>query len=241
MNKSFDGRMQTGGKRGLLSDETLSVPRTPTRAERAGITRVRRKDRSNKDLPPENWMCRARSSSVHESTAYPDTRHWRENDTALALPRHLRGVPTCIFREDAADVRGSDSDRAVDCNLAAQMVAHVAGAGRSVSVVSDISSETCSFGKEFHAINDAPEPPRNTYQLDRSAFDDRLIRYSSREISLRTSICLRQGFACGKLIGLMQQARVHGLDKSSNLLPLTIASIELARLRTLVSTYTQYG
>lgn len=228
----FNATVQMAEQRGLLSGEHFSVDGTLIQAW-ASHKSMRRKDGSDDARPPEDWQGQPRSNDTHESTTDPQARLYRKSHAAPALPSYLGHVLSDNRHGLVVNVRASTSDGTAERDVAAQMLADVAGPGKRVTVGADKAYDTKGFVKACRHINVTPHVAQNLNRNGGSAIDGRTTRHPGYEISQRKRKCIEQCFGWGKLIGPIRQVMVRGLDKVDQLLTLTMAAYNLTRLRTL--------
>ena len=228
----FDATVDMADKRGLLSGEHFSVDGTLTEA-RASHKSMRRKDGSDDDRPPEDWRGEPRSNDTHESTSDPESRLYRKSNAAPALPSYLGHVLTDNRHGLVVNVQASTSDGTAERDVAAQMLADVAGPGKRATVGADKAYDTKGFVKACREIGVTPHVAQNTNRNGGSAIDGRTTRRPGYELSQRKRKRIEQCFGWGKLIGPIRQVMVQGLDKVDQLLTITMAAYNLTRLRTL--------
>ena len=132
----FNATVEMADKRGLLSGEHFSVDGTLIQAW-ASHKSMRRKDGSDDDRPPEDWHGEPRSNDTHESTSDPESRLYRKSNAAPALPSYLGHVLTDNRHGLVVNVQASPSDGTAERDVAAQMLAEVAGPGKRVTVGAD--------------------------------------------------------------------------------------------------------
>ena len=229
----FNATVEMADKRGLLSGEHFSVDGTLIQAW-ASHKSVRRKDGSDDDRPPEDWRGQSRSNQTHESKTDPQSRLYRKSDAAPALPSYLGHVLSDNRHGLVVNVQASTADGKAERDVAAQMLAEVAGPGKRVTVGADKAYDTRGFVKACRAINATPHVAQNVTRNGGSAVDGRTTRHVSYQISQRKRKCIEQCFGWGKAIGPIRQVMVQGLDKVDQLLTLTMAAYNLTRLRSLV-------
>ena len=228
----FNATVEMANQRGLLSGEHFSVDGTLIQAW-ASHKSMRRKDGSDCDRPPEDWHGEPRSNDTHESTSDPESRLYRKSQAAPALPSYLGHVLTDNRHGLVVNVQASTSDGTAERDVAAQMLADVAGPGKRVTVGADKAYDTRGFVKACRAINVTPHVAQNIKRSGGSAIDGRTTRHPGYEVSQRKRKRIEQCFGWGKLIGPIRQVMVQGLVKVDQLLTLTMAAYNLTRLRTL--------
>ena len=228
----FNATVEMANKRGLLSGEHFSVDGTLIQAW-ASHKSMRRKDGSDDGSPPEDWRGEPRSNDTHESKTDPESRLYRKSNAAPALPSYLGHVLTDNRHGLVVNVQASASDGTAERDVAAQMLADVAGPGKRVTVGADKAYDTKGFVKACREINVTPHVAQNLNRNGGSAIDARTTRHSGYEVSQRKRKRIEQCFGWGKLIGPIRQVMVQGLDKVDQLLTLTMAAYNLTRLRTL--------
>ena len=131
------------------------------------------------------------------------------------------------------DVQASTSDGTAERDVAAQLLAGVAGPGKRVTVGADKAYDTKGFVQACREINVTPHVAQNINLRGGSAIDGRTTRHPCYAISQRKRKRIEQCFGWGKLIGPIRQVMVQGLDKVNQLLTLTMAAYNLKRKRTL--------
>ena len=228
----FNSTVEMARQKGLLSGEHFSVDGTLIQAW-ASHKSMRRKDGSDDGRPPENWHGEKRSNDTHESKTDPDSRLYRKSNAAPALPSYLGHVLTDNLHGLVVNVRASHSDGYAERDVAAALLADVAGKGKRITVGADKAYDTRGFVKACRDINVTPHVAQHTTRNGGSAIDGRTTRHAGYEISQRKRKTIEQCFGWGKLIGPMRQVMVRGLDKVDQLLTLTMAAYNLTRLRTL--------
>jgi transposase len=228
----FNATVEMADKRGLLSGEHFSVDGTLIQAW-ASHKSMRRKDGSDGDRPPDDWRGEPRGNDTHESTSDPDARLYRKSHAAPALPSYLGHVLTDNRHGLVVNVQASTSGGTAERDVAAQMLAYVAGPDTRVTVGADKAYDTKGFVKACREINVTPHVAQNLNRSGGSAIDGRTTRHVGYEVSQRKRKCIEQCFGWGKLIGPIRQVMVQGLDKVDQLLTLTMAAYNLTRLRTL--------
>ena len=130
-------------------------------------------------------------------------------------------------------VQASTSNGTAERDIAAQMLADVAGPGKRVAVGADKAYDTKGFVKACRDILVTPHVAQNMNRTGGSAIDGRTTRHAGYEVSQRKRKCIEQCFGWGKVIGPIRQVMVQGLDWVDQLLTLTMAAYNLTRLRTL--------
>jgi len=234
----FNAAVQMADKRGLLWGEHFSVDGTLIQAW-ASHKSMRRKDGADDDRPPEDWRGEPRSNDTHESTSDPESRLYRKSHAAPPLPSYLGHVLTDNRHGLVVNVQASTSDGTAERDVAAQMLADVAGPGKRVTVGADKAYDTKGFVKACRDINVTPHVAQNMNRSGGSAIDSRTTRHPGYEVSRRKRKRIEQCFGWGKLIGPIRQVMVQGLDKVDQLLTLTMAANNLTRLRTLAQLHPQ--
>lgn len=228
----FNATVEMANQRGLLSGEHFSVDGTLIQAW-ASHKSMRRKDGSDSDRPPEDWRGEPRSNDTHESTSDPESRLYRKSQAAPALPSYLGHVLTDNRHGLVVNVQASTSDGTAERDVAAQMLADVAGPGKRVTVGADKAYDTRGFVKACRELKVTPHVAQNIKRSGGSAIDGRTTRHPGYAVSQRKRKRIEQCFGWGKLIGPIRQVMVQGLDKVDQLLTLTMAAYNLTRLRTL--------
>lgn len=228
----FNATVAMADKRGLLSGEHFSVDGTLIQAW-ASHKSMRRKDRSDDGRPPENRRGEPRSNDTHASTTDPESRLYRKSNAAPALPSYLGHVLTDNRHGLVVNVQASTADGTAERDVAAQMLAVVAGTGKRVPAGADKAYDTKGFLKACREIGITPHVAQNMNRNGGSAIDGRTTRHVGYGISQRKRKCIEQCFGWGKLIGPIRQVIVQGLDKVDQLLTLTMAAYNLTRLRSL--------
>ncbi|HRD98553.1 MAG TPA: IS5 family transposase [Rubrivivax sp.] len=228
----FNATVEMAEKRGLLSGEHFSVDGTLIQAW-ASHKSMRRKDGSDDGRPPEDWRGEPRSNDTHESTTDPESQLYRKSNAAPALPSYLGHVLTDNRHGLVVNVQASTSDGTAERDLAAQMLADVAGPGKRVTVGADKAHDTKGFVKACREINVTPHVAQNLNRNGGSAIDGRTTRHPGYVVSQRKRKRIEQCIGWGKLIGPIRQVMVQGLDKVDQLLTLAMAAYNLTRLRTL--------
>ena len=228
----FNATVEMAEQRGLLSGEHFSVDGTLIQAW-ASHKSMRRKDGSDDGRPPEDWHGEPRSNDTHESTSDPESRLYRKSSAAPALPSYLGHVLTDNRHGLVVNVQASPSGGTAERDVAAQMLATVAGPNKRVTVGADKAYDTRGFVKACREINVTPHVAQNTRRSGGSAIDGRTTRHAGYGVSQRKRKRIEQCFGWGKVIGPMRQVMVHGLDKVDQLLTLTMAAYNLTRMRTL--------
>jgi hypothetical protein len=127
----FNVTVEMANKRGLLSGEHFSVDGTLIRAW-ASHKSVRRKDGSDDGRPPEDWRGEPRSNDTHESKSDPESQLYRKSNAAPALPSYLGHVLTDNRHGLVVNVQASTAQGTAERDVAAQMLADVAGPGKRV-------------------------------------------------------------------------------------------------------------
>ena len=228
----FNATVEMAKQRGLLSGEHFSVDGTLIQAW-ASHKSMRRKDGSDGDRPPEDWRGEPRSNDTHESTSDPESRLYRKSQAAPALPSYLGHVLTDNRHGLVVNVQASTSDGTAERDVAAQMLADIAGPGKRVTVGADKAYDTRGFVKACRELKVTPHVAQNLNRIGGSAIDGRTTRHPGYAVSQRSRKRIEQCFGWGKLIGPIRQVMVQGLDKVDQLLTLTMAAYNLTRLRTL--------
>lgn len=228
----FNATVEMASRRGLLSGEHFSVDGTLIQA-RASHKSMRRKDGSDDGRPPEDWRGEPRSNDTHASTSDPESRLYRKSNAAPALPSDLGHVLTDNRHGLVVNVQASTSNGTAEREVAAQMLADVAGPGQRVTVGADKAYDTKGFVKACRQIKVTPHVAQHLNRSGGSAIDGRTTRHVGYQISQRKRKCIEQCFGWGKLIGPIRQVMVRGLAKVDQLLTLTMAAYNLTRLRSL--------
>lgn len=228
----FNATVEMANQRGLLSGEHFSVDGTLIQAW-ASHKSMRRKDGSDDGRPPEDWRGEPRSNDTHQSTSDPESRLYRKSNAAPALPSYLGHVLSDNRHGLVVNVQASTSDGTAERDVAARMLADVAGPGKRVTVGADKAYDTKGFVKACREINVTPHVAQNLNRIGGSAIDGRTTRHPGYEVSQRKRKRIEQCFGWGKLIGPIRQVMVQELDKVDQLLTLTMAAYNLTRLRTL--------
>jgi transposase len=228
----FNATVEMAHTRGLLSGEHFSVDGTLIQAW-ASHKSMRRKDGSDDGHPPENWHGKPRSNETHESTSDPQSRLYRKSHAAPALPSYLGHVLSDNRHGLVVNVQASTAGGTAERDVAAQMLADVAGPAKRVTVGADKAYDTRGFVKACRQIKVTPHVAQNTKRSGGSAIDGCTTRHAGYEVSQRKSKRIEQCFGWGKLVGPLRQVMVRGLDKVDQLLTLTMAAYNLTRLRSL--------
>ena len=232
----FERVKHTAGWAKLTSDEHFSVDGTLIEAW-ASHKSFKRKDDDH--TPPKgrnaevNFKGEPRSNDTHESKTDPESKLYRKSNAAPALPSYLGHVLTDNRHGLVVNVQASTSDGTAERDVAAQMLADVAGRAKRVTVGADKAYDTKGFVKACREIGVTPHVAQNLNRTGGSAIDGRTTRHVGYAVSQRKRKCIEQCFGWGKQIGPMRQVMVRGLDKVDQLLTLTMAAYNLTRLRTL--------
>jgi transposase len=228
----FNATVQMANKRGLLSGEHFSVDRTLIQAW-VSHKSMRCKDGSDDGCPPEDWRGELRSNNTHESMTDPESRLYRKSNAAPALLSYLGHVLTDNRHGLVVNVKASASNYTAERDVAAQMLADVAGPIKRVTVGADKACDTKGFVKASRELNATPHVAQILNRNGGSAIDGRTTRHPGYAVSQRKRNRIEQCFGWGKLIGPIRQVMVQGLDKVDQHLALTMAADNLTRLRTL--------
>ena len=231
VTERFNATVEMADQRGLLSGEHFRVDGRIIQAW-ASHKSMRRKDGSDDGRPPEDWRGQPRSNDTHESTRAPESRLYRKSHAAPALPSSLGHVLTDNRHGQVVNVRASTSDGKAEREVAAQMLADVAGSsGKRVTVGADKAYDTQGLVQACRDLRVTPQVAQNTARNGGSAIDARTTRHVGYEISQRKRKCIEPCFGWGKGIGPIRQVMVQGLQKVDHLLTLTMAAYNLTRLR----------
>lgn len=232
VTKPFDTTVEMADKRGLLSGEHFSVDGNLIQAWKSHKSK-RRRDESDDGHPPEDWRGEPRSNDTHESTSDPDSRLYRKNNAAPALPGYLGHVFTDNRQGLVVNAQASISNETAK-RVVAQMLADVAGAGTRVTVrAGKAYDNTKSFVNACRDISVTPHVEQNITHIGGGAIDGRASRHSGFEASQHKRMRIEQRFGLGKRIGPIGQVMVQGLNSVEALLTLTMGTCNLTRLRPL--------
>ena len=132
----FNSTVQMAENCRLLSGEHFSVDGTIIRAW-ASHKIVRRKDGSDDDRPSADWRGEPRSNDAHESTTDPQSRLYRKSNAAPAVLSYLAHVLNDNRHRLVVNVEASEDNGKAERDVAAAMLADVAGANKRVSVGAD--------------------------------------------------------------------------------------------------------
>lgn len=152
---AFNAIGEMADKRGLLSGEHFNVDGTLTQAW-ASHKRMRRKDGSDDDRPPEDWEGHRRSNDTHEPTSDPEAKLHRKSDAAPALPSYLGHVLSDNRHGLVVNVQATTSDGTADREMATHMPADVASPGKRVTVGADKAYDTKGFVQACSEIGVTP-------------------------------------------------------------------------------------
>ena len=236
----FNATVAMADQRGLLSGEHFSVDGTLIQAWTSHKIMLR-KDGSDDARPNEDWPGEPCSSDTHGSTSDPESRLHRKSNAAPALPSCLGHVLTDDRHGLVVNVQASTSGGTAERDVAAQMLATVAGPNKRVTVGADKACDTKGFVKVCREINVTPHVAQNERRSGGSAIDGRTTRHAGFEVSQRKRKRIEQCFGWGKVIGPMRQAMVQELDKVDQLLTLMMAAYNITRMRTLAQLRPQCG
>lgn len=239
VTEMFNATVEMTEQRGLLSGEHFSVDGTLIQAW-ASHKSMRRKDSSDDAPPSENWHGESPSNATHESKSDLESRLYRKSHAAPTLPSYLGHVLMDNRHGLVVNVQASTSDRTAERDVAAQMLADVAGPGKCVTVGADKAYDTKGFVKACRDVHVAPHVAQNTKRAGGSAIDARTTRHPGYEVSQRKRKRIEQCFGLGKVIGPIRQVMVQGIANVDQLLTLTMAAYNLTRLRTLAQLRPQY-
>ena len=123
-------------QRGLLSGEHFSIDSTLIQTW-ARHESLRRKDGSDDARPPEGWHGEPRSNDTHKFTSDPESRLCRKRNAAPALPRCLGHVLTDNHHSLVVNVQAGTSGATAERDVAARILATVAGPKKRVTVDAD--------------------------------------------------------------------------------------------------------
>ena len=105
--------------------------------------------------------------------------------------------------------------------------------GKRVTVGADKADDANGFVKACRSIKVMPQVAQNTKRNGGSAIDSRNTCQPGYEVSPRKRKRIEQCFGWGKVIGLIRQVMVQGLDRVDQLLTLTMTAYNLTWLRLL--------
>lgn len=175
---------------------------------------MRRKDGSDDGRPPENWHGEPRSNATHESQSAPQLRRYGKSKAAPALPSYMGHVLTDNRHGLVVHVQASTSDGTAERDVAAQMLADVAGPGKRMAVGADKAYGTKGSIKACRDIHVTPHVAQNTKRTGGSAIDARTTRHVGYEVRQRKRKRIEQCFGWGKVIGPSTKSRCRALPKS---------------------------
>jgi Transposase DDE domain len=228
----FNATVNMAEQRGLQSGEHFSVDGTLIKAW-ASHKSMRRKDGSDDDRPPDDWRGEPRSNETHESRTDDESRLYRKNHAAPALPSYLGHVLSDNRHGLVVNVRASQANGVAEREAAAQMLADVASKTQRKTVAADKAYDTKGFVKACREPNVTPRIAQNLNRLGGSAIDGRTTRHGGYAMSMRARKRIEQCFGWGKTVAPLAQGMVRGPDKVDQLLTLTMAAYNLTRLRAL--------
>ena len=133
-------------QRGLLSGEHFSIDSTLIQTW-ARPESLRRKDGSDDARQPEDWHGEPRSDDTHESTSDPESRLCRKRNAAPALPRCLGHVLTDNHHGLVVNVQAGTSGATAERDVAARILATVAGPNKRVTVDADKAYRESASGR----------------------------------------------------------------------------------------------
>jgi hypothetical protein len=170
-----------------------------------------------------------------------DTVWNHKSNAAPVLPSQLGHALTESRRGLVVTVQGSVSDGTTERDVAAQMLADVAGPGKRVAAGTERAYHAKGLVKAYREIKVAPHVAQNTHRRGASVIDARTMRHAGYELRQRKRSRIEQCFDWGKVIGPICQMMVRGLDKVEQLLTLAMAAYNLTRLRALAQLRPQWA
>ena len=134
-------------QRGLLSGEHFSIDSTLIQTW-ARHESLRRKDGPDDARPPARELAgEPRSNDTHESTSDPESRLCRKSNAAPALPRCLGHVLTDNHHGLVVNVQAGTSGATAERDVAARILATVAGPNKRVTVDADKAYRESASGR----------------------------------------------------------------------------------------------
>ena len=197
----------------------------PTSAEYAGRNAER------------DFHGQSRSNDTHESRTDPDSRNAKKSgggEAKLAFLGHsvMENRHGLIVRAQVSTAHGT-----AERDTALALLASLPGRRRK-TVGADKLYDTEDFIAACRALNITPHVACNDKRRGGSRLDDRTTRHEGYGVSQRLRKRIEETFGWGKIIGLIRQVKVRGLDKVNLIYQFTCMSWNLVRMRNLMAAST---
>lgn len=223
----FDQIVAQAKTAGLLSGEHFSVDGTLVRAW-ASHASFRRKDGKDDD---GDFRGEKRSNDTHASTTDPDGRLYRKSKGQEAHLSYLGHVLTDNRHGLTVVAEVTQANGTAEREAALSMLKQLPGAGRK-TLGADKAYDTADFVEGCRAQNTTPHVAQNDTNRD-SAIDARTTRHKGYDISQNARRKQEGVFGWAKRIGGLSRTMLRGTPKVKSRFLLTLAGLNLVRLRNL--------
>lgn len=234
----FDEVVKLAGKRNLLSAEHFSVDGTLIQAWASHKSFVKKDD----DEPPagggrnaeRDFRGEARHNDTHESTTDSQARLYKKSagsESRLSYLGHsvMENRNGLIVKAKVSEANGT-----AERDTAIELLSELPGKRRK-TVGADKAYDVESFIEECRAQRITPHLARNEKRAGGSNLDGRTTRHAGYEVSQRKRKRIEETFGWSKMIGLIRQVKVRGLERVNAVYLMTCMGWNLTRMRTLMA------
>jgi len=223
----FDQIVARAKQAGLLSGEHFSVDGTLVRAW-ASHASFRRQDGKDDD---GDFRGEKRANDTHASTTDPDSRLYRKSKGQEAHLSYLGHVLTDNRHGLTVVAEVTQANGTAEREAALSMLKQLPGVGRK-TLGADKAYDTADFVEGCRAQNTTPHVAQNDTNR-RSAIDARTTRHDGHAISQNARRKQEGVFGWAKRIGGLSRTMLRGTPKVKSRFLLTLAGLNLVRLRNL--------
>ncbi len=214
-----------------LSDEHFTVDGTLLEAW-ASHKSFRRKDSDeeprgkNRDV---DFHGEKRSNETHRSTTDPDARLYKKSAGSEAKLAYLGHALMENRHGLLVKTRVTQATGTAEREAALKMVRKNAGT-RRLTVGGDKNFDTRDFVRKLRKINVTPHVAQNQKRRGGSAIDERTTRHPGYAVSQQKRKRVEQSFGWMKIIGMLKQVKLRGLEKVRWLFTFVGAAYNLYRI-----------
>lgn len=220
--------------KGLLSGEHFSVDGTLIQAW-AGHKNFVRKDGKDDGEDSGNFKDKPRSNNTHESSTDADARLYCKGDSASRL-RYMGHTLIDNRHGLITNAMVTTADGHAEREAAKAMINDAPQAAKNPLAEITLGADKGYDAKELidalQEMNVIPHVAQNTSGRC-SAVSDAIAATPGYAISVQKRKLIEQGFGRAKTVGGMRQVMVRGIEKVDQLFVLTMAAVNLTRMRLL--------
>lgn len=232
--------VKLAGKKDLLSAEHFSVDGTLIQAWASHKSFVKKDDAGT---PPSagggrnaerDFRGEPRSNDTHESTTDSEAKLYKKSEGSESKMSYL-GHSVMENRNGLiVKAQVSEANGTAERDTAIGLLSELPG-GRRKTVGADKAYDVASFVDECRSLNITPHLACNDQRRGGSNLDGRTTRHVGYEISQRKRKRIEETFGWGKMIGLIRQVKVRGLERVNAVYLMTCMGWNLTRMRSLLA------